>query len=73
MMPKDWKRAAGLCAMAGAIALLTGCGTTMAGGDAGCVAYEEGRLSMPPADTVPGGAWGGWIADTDDRMTGTCR
>jgi hypothetical protein len=59
--------------MAGAIALLTGCGATpMPGGDAGCIAYEEARLSMPPADTVPGGAWGGWIADTDDRMTGTC-
>jgi hypothetical protein len=28
---------------------------------------------MPAVDTVPGGKWGDWIADTDDRMTGACR
>lgn len=53
--------------------LLTGCAGTTANGDAGCVSYGEARLSMPPPETVPGGQWGEWIADLDDRMTGTCR
>jgi hypothetical protein len=66
--------AAGLCAMAGATLLLTGCAGTMAGGiDAGCISYAEARLAMPDASTVPTGKWGEWIARTDDRMTGTCR
>ena len=60
--------------MAGMVAslFLTGCAKTMAVGDAGCASYREARLDMPPPDTVPSGAWGDWIADTDDRMTGTC-
>jgi hypothetical protein len=33
---------------------------------------REARLDMPPRDTVLSGAWGEWIAETDDRMTGTC-
>jgi len=62
--------------MAAALAiLLTGCAATMGGGDAGCASYAEARLARPPAETV--GAvppdWADWIADLDDRMTGTCR
>lgn len=53
--------------------LLTDCARTMASGDAGCISYAEARLVMPDAATVPIGKWGEWIADTDDRMTGTCR
>jgi len=53
--------------------LLTGCGGTMASGDAGCISYAEARLSMPPYDTLPPRPWGPWVADTDDRMTGACR
>ena len=57
-----------------ALLLTSGCAATMApGSDAGCAAYGEARLAMPRAEPVPGGAWGDWIADTDDRMTGTCR
>ena len=55
-----------------ALPLLTGCAQTTVTG-AGCNAYAEARLAMPPAETVPAGAWGLWIADTDDRMTGVCR
>lgn len=72
-MRKDgWKKVAMLSAMAGAVILTTGCARTMAGGDAGCTSYGEARLSMPDKP-VPPGAWGGWVANTDDRMTGTCR
>jgi hypothetical protein len=54
--------------------LLIGCERTTAGGsDAGCISYAEARLSMPRADPLPTNKWGDWIADTDDRMTGTCR
>ena len=57
-----------------ALALLTsGCATTTASGDAGCVSYGEARLGMPRAEPVPTGKWGDWVADLDDRMTGTCR
>lgn len=59
--------------MIGAMTLLTACAETMASGDAGCSSYAIARTSMPPADTVPAGVWGEWIADTDTRMTGTCR
>lgn len=52
---------------------MSGCAATMVSGDAGCAAYGEARLSMPREAPLPGGAWGGWIADLDDRMTGTCR
>lgn len=54
---------------------LTGCTTTTSTGDAGCASYAEARLTRPPTETVaaiPTG-WADWIADLDDRMTGTCR
>jgi len=63
-------------AMAASLAiLLTGCAATMGGGDAGCASYAEARLARPPAETVAAvpPAWADWIADLDDRMTGTCR
>ena len=63
-------------AMAAAPAiLLTGCAATMGGGDAGCASYAEARLARPPAETVDAVPpdWADWIADLDDRMTGTCR
>ncbi len=55
--------------------LLTGCATTMGAGDAGCASYAEARLARPPAETVAEVPpdWADWIADLDDRMTGTCR
>ena len=56
-----------------ALLLTSGCAATTIPGDAGCIAYGEARLAMPRAEPVPAGAWGLWIADTDDRMTGTCR
>ena len=62
--------------MAAALAiLLTGCAATMGGGDAGCASYAEARLARPPAETVAEmpPVWADWIADLDDRMTGTCR
>jgi len=44
-------------------------------GDAGCISYAEARLARPPAATVAEVPpdWARWIADLDDRMTGTCR
>ncbi|MBL4544093.1 MAG: hypothetical protein JKP97_20385 [Rhodobacteraceae bacterium] len=44
-------------------------------GDAGCASYAEARLARPPAETVAAVSpdWADWIADLDDRMTGTCR
>ncbi|MBS3978770.1 MAG: hypothetical protein KGZ77_03080 [Rhodobacteraceae bacterium] len=47
----------------------------MRAGDAGCSAYAEARLGRPANATVTGVPpdWAGWIADLDDRMTGTCR
>ena len=59
--------------MVAAMTLLTACAATMGATDAGCQSYAEARLAMPDPGTVPGGVWGHWIADTDDRMTGTCR
>ena len=55
--------------------LLTGCAATMGTGDAGCASYAEARLARPPVGTVAEvmPAWADWIADLDDRMTGTCR
>ena len=55
--------------------LLTGCAATMGAGDAGCASYAEARLARPPAETVAAVPpdWADWIADLDDRMTGTCR
>ena len=55
--------------------LLSGCTTMTMRGDAGCTSYAEARLARPPAAsvvTVPSD-WAHWIADLDDRMTGTCR
>ena len=72
MKQTDWKRAAALLALVAGATLTTGCAQTAASGDAGCVAYGEARLAMP-SKPVPADAWGHWIADTDDRMTGTCR
>jgi len=57
-----------------ALTLLSACaGTRGAGNDAGCQSYAEARLTLPAPETLPQGAWGLWIADLDDRMTGTCR
>lgn len=55
--------------------LLSGCATTTVPGDAGCISYAEARLARPPAETVTQVPpdWADWIADLDDRMTGTCR
>ncbi|MBL4543159.1 MAG: hypothetical protein JKP97_15410 [Rhodobacteraceae bacterium] len=47
----------------------------MGAGDAGCASFAEARLARPPAETVAAVPphWADWIADLDDRMTGTCR
>ena len=54
---------------------LTGCAATMGAGDAGCASYAEARLARPAAATIAEvqSDWAEWIADLDDRMTGTCR
>ena len=74
MLSIEWKKAGTRCAMVVALILMTGCAQMGGAGslDAGCLSYGEARLAMP-SEPVPAGAWGGWIADTDDRMTGTCR
>ena len=62
--------------MAAALAiLLTGCAATTGAGDAGCASYAEARLARPPAASVAEVPldWADWVADLDDRMTGTCR
>ena len=78
-----WKRrasvsSAGVTRFATGAALaipLTGCAATMGAGDAGCASYAEARLARPPAESVAEVPpdWADWIADLDDRMTGTCR
>ena len=71
-----WSGAARRCAMAAVLAILpSGCSTMMVGGDAGCTSYAEARLARPPAATIAAvpSDWATWIADLDDRMTGTCR
>ncbi len=72
-----WNAGAARCARGATLAiLLSGCTTmTMHGVDAGCASYAEARLAMPPAETVAEVPpdWADWIADLDDRMTGTCR
>ena len=71
-----WKAGARRCATAAALAIpLTGCAATMETGDAGCASYAEARLARPPAETVAEvpSERAPWIADLDDRMTGTCR
>ena len=62
-------------ALAAAAMLLSGCATTMSAGDAGCASYAEARLARPPAATIADVPlrWADWIADLDDRMTGSCR
>lgn len=73
-MNKNGCRQAAIACALGAISLLTsGCVITTAAGDPGCIAYGEARLAMPRAVALPTGAWGVWIADLDDRMSGTCR
>ncbi len=72
---ESWKRGAGRSATGAVLILLSGCAATMGAGDAGCAAYGEARLDRPlvaTIATVPP-AWARWIADLDDRMTGTCR
>lgn len=61
--------------MAVAALLLSGCATMMTAGDAGCASYAEARLARPPAATIAAVPirWADWIADLDDRMTGTCQ
>ncbi|SET74012.1 hypothetical protein SAMN05216200_108126 [Oceanicella actignis] len=71
-----WNAGARRCATAAALAiLLTGCGATTVSGDAGCASYVEACLARPPVETVVEmpATWAGWVADLDDRMTGTCR
>lgn len=60
--------------LAGAMTL-SSCATTTPSGDAGCLAYAEARLSIPPAETIAvvPQPWRRWVVDTDTRMTGTCR
>jgi hypothetical protein len=55
--------------------LLSGCSGSMPYSDAGCSSYAEARLARPPAETAATVSpdWADWIADLDDRMTGTCR
>lgn len=72
-MRGDVFRQAGIAFTTVAMAALTsGCAQTTVTGDAGCTAYSEARLAMPRDEPLPAGAWGGWVADLDDRMTGTC-
>lgn len=72
------KEAVRLSLLAALTILLTGCGLTRVAGSeggAGCVSYQEARLSLPPVETIAEvpEAWASWIADLDDRMTGACR
>jgi hypothetical protein len=55
--------------------LLSGCAPRASFSDSGCASYGEARLARPPAETVAEVPpdWADWIADLDDRMTGTCR
>ena len=72
MQQSVWRRAAPRWLMAVSVAtLMTGCARTMASGDAGCRSYGEARLHMPRP--LGDGPLAGWVADLDDRMTGTCR
>ena len=73
---RRWSGVARRFAMVATLAiLLTGCAATMGAGDAGCASYAEARLARPPASAVAAvpPEWATWIADLDDRMTGTCR
>lgn len=75
-----WSAAARRWALGALLAIpLSACARTMAAGDvsadAGCASYAEARLARPAAETVSAlpAPWPHWIADLDDRMTGTCR
>jgi hypothetical protein len=77
-LPSEWKGAVRRSLLAAPMILLTGCGLTRGAGSesgAGCVSYQEARLSLPPVETITEvpEAWASWIADLDDRMTGACR
>jgi hypothetical protein len=73
MQQNGWKRGARLSSAGAVLAILTsGCAGTMVSGDAGCASYGEARLTMPRTEPITG-PWGEWVADLDDRMTGTCR
>jgi len=52
--------------------MTTGCAKPQIAGDAGCQTFGEAMLRLPD-EPVPETAWGGWIADTVDQMTGACR
>ena len=72
-----WNVAARRSVVIAAMIPLTGCAATMAGGiegGAGCTAYQEARLALPPVDTLASVPmpWAQFIADLDDRMTGAC-
>ena len=74
MLPNVSTKAAKLCsaaALAGTL-LTSGCAETIVVGDAGCATYGEFRLQRPQ-EPLPRGAWGFWVADLDDGMTGACR
>ncbi len=55
--------------------LISGCAVRARLSDAGCASYAEARLARPAAETVAEvpPVWADWIADLDDRITGTCR
>jgi len=61
-----------ICAGLGVTTLSGGCVTTMASGDAGCVAYGEARTGMPDASDLPD-EWLKWVAEMDTRLTAVCR
>ena len=71
----SWKRGARRSATGAVLILLSGCAATTVPGDAGCASYAEARLARPSLETVTEvpPAWADWIADLDDRMTGTFR
>lgn len=50
--------------------MMSACGETVING-AGCSIYA-GRVAAMPDEPVPETAWGDWVADTDDAMTGGC-
>lgn len=52
-----------------AFLILTACAAAVAI-DAGCTAYGEARLTMPPLGTDP---LSEWVAILDTRMTRACR
>jgi len=76
MSSRGLRKAVSGSLMGAMMILPIGCvGTTATGTDAGCRAYSEARLYIPPVSTISEvpAAWAQWIADTDDRMTGVCR